>query len=372
MTKILVIEDEEAIRENIIETLELNDYDVVGAPDGSAGVSMAHEIKPDLILCDIMMGDLDGYRVLEHIRRTHDIALTPFVFLTAKADRFSMRYGMELGADDYLTKPFTTGELLTAVQTRIQRHKEIINQTDEAFQITKKQLAHVVAHELRTPLTSMNMAVQLLSYQVDSIPPDELQELIQTLASGTNRMNRLVEQMVMFTQLQTNLLSQEVVEKYARPVEVWTLLMTCSNYARLLLAGTHGVQVIIDDRDTQSMVLADNNSLRHALGELFANAIAYSPDGTQVKVTQWQSDGWVWITIVDEGIGMTQADIDDALSDFTQIDRETREQQGLGLGLPLAKKIIEIHGGSIEIHSVPNKGTQVQVALPAFMGYEES
>jgi len=69
---------------------------------------------------------------------------------------------------------------------------------------------------------------------------------------------------------------------------------------------------------------------------------------------------------------MTQADVDDALSDFTQIDRETREQQGLGLGLPLAKKIIEIHGGSIEIHSVPNKGTQVQVALPAFMGYEES
>lgn len=368
MPKILIIEDEDTIRENIMETLELNDYEVIGAHDGSEGVDMAREHEPDLILCDIMMGDVDGYGVLEDIRKTSNISLTPFVFLTAKADRDSMRHGMELGADDYLTKPFTTDELLTAVQTRIKRHQDITEQTDEAFELTKKQLAHVVAHELRTPLTSMNMAVQLLSYQVDSIPPNELQDLIQTLASGTQRMNRLVEQMVFFVQLQSGLLNESVIEKYAQPIEMWTTLMTCSSYARSLLSRPHAVQVIVDDRDTQSMILGDQNSLRHAFGELFANAMAYSPDGTKVQVTQWQSDGWVWVSIVDQGTGMTQDDINNALVDFSQIDRENREQQGLGLGLPLAKKIIEIHGGSLAIQSVPNKGTQVEVALPAFTG----
>ncbi|HVU11283.1 MAG TPA: response regulator, partial [Phototrophicaceae bacterium] len=111
MTKVLVIEDERYLLEDITELLQYTDFDVQAANSGTQGLEVAQEYIPDLIICDIMMPDLDGYQVLEQIRGNPDTANTPFIFLTAKADRDSMRQGMDLGADDYLTKPFTSTEL---------------------------------------------------------------------------------------------------------------------------------------------------------------------------------------------------------------------------------------------------------------------
>src|SRR5436190_16463046 len=125
MTKVLVIEDERYLLEDIRELLQYTDFEVQGANSGSQGLQVANEYEPDLIICDIMMPDLDGYQVLEQIRGNPETADTPFIFLTAKADRDSMRYGMDMGADDYLTKPFTSAELLTAINTRLKRQSQI-------------------------------------------------------------------------------------------------------------------------------------------------------------------------------------------------------------------------------------------------------
>ncbi|MGK7935058.1 MAG: response regulator transcription factor, partial [Xenococcaceae cyanobacterium] len=119
MSKILVIEDEQGIRENIVEMLEVENYTVLAAENGKVGVDLAHKNIPDLILCDVMMPELDGYYVLSELR-SHSMTQTiPLIFLTAKTTREDMRLGMDLGADDYLTKPFTRDELLGAVTTRI-------------------------------------------------------------------------------------------------------------------------------------------------------------------------------------------------------------------------------------------------------------
>ena len=125
MSVILVIEDEDRLRENIAQILEFGDYQVYLASNGAMGVELAQQYQPDLILCDIMMKQLDGYGVLEALRADPTTANIPLIFVTAKADRDSMRSGMELGADDYVTKPFTTSELLNAVSTRLRRHYEI-------------------------------------------------------------------------------------------------------------------------------------------------------------------------------------------------------------------------------------------------------
>jgi CRP-like cAMP-binding protein/AmiR/NasT family two-component response regulator len=121
MKKILVIEDNEDIRSNTAEILELSNYEVVTAENGKVGVSMAIECKPDLIICDIMMPELDGYGVLHAIQKNESIRHTPFIFLTAKTERNDLRKGMELGADDYLTKPFDATELLNAVDGRLKK-----------------------------------------------------------------------------------------------------------------------------------------------------------------------------------------------------------------------------------------------------------
>lgn len=120
-TIILIIEDNEDIRESTAEILELADYDVLQAHNGRSGVEMAVTHFPDLILCDIMMPELDGYGVLYMLSKNPKTAVIPFIFLTAKAERIDMRKGMEMGADDYLTKPFDDVELLNAIESRLSK-----------------------------------------------------------------------------------------------------------------------------------------------------------------------------------------------------------------------------------------------------------
>lgn len=121
MKKILVIEDNQDILENTAEILELSNYKVFTAPDGKAGVEMAMANKPDLILCDIMMPELDGYGVLHMIQKNPELQSTPFIFLTAKAEREEIRKGMSLGADDYIAKPFDPTDLLNAIEGRLRK-----------------------------------------------------------------------------------------------------------------------------------------------------------------------------------------------------------------------------------------------------------
>lgn len=119
--KILLIEDNTDVRENTAEILELANYKVFTAENGKVGVELAQKEKPDLIICDIMMPVLDGYGVLHLLSKNHETATIPFIFLTAKAERSDLRKGMEMGADDYLTKPFDEGELLKAIESRLRR-----------------------------------------------------------------------------------------------------------------------------------------------------------------------------------------------------------------------------------------------------------
>ena len=121
MKKILLIEDNTEIRENTAEILELADYQVITAENGRVGVEKAHHGKPDLIICDIMMPIMDGYSVLHLLSKTPDTSNIPFIFLTAKADRSDFRKGMEMGADDYITKPFDDVELLNAIESRLKK-----------------------------------------------------------------------------------------------------------------------------------------------------------------------------------------------------------------------------------------------------------
>src|SRR5690606_36522451 len=127
MKKILLIEDDTSLRENIEELLELSGFEVLTASNGKTGVESALRELPDLVLCDIMMPELDGYGVLEQLSLNESTRHIPFIFVTAKTERFEVRKGMDLGADDYLTKPFEEEELLGAIQSRLDKAKQYEN-----------------------------------------------------------------------------------------------------------------------------------------------------------------------------------------------------------------------------------------------------
>src|SRR5882757_9875677 len=124
MKKILIIEDEPEMRRNITALLRYHDYEPIEAPNGRAGVSLAQREKPDLVLCDVMIPELDGHGVLQALQQDADLALIPFIFLTARGEKEDLRSGMNLGADDYLTKPVANTDLVRAIETRLRRSEQ--------------------------------------------------------------------------------------------------------------------------------------------------------------------------------------------------------------------------------------------------------
>ena len=152
MKTILVIEDEKSIRSNIVRILHFGNFQVLEAPDGQAGVEIAKSYLPDLIVCDIMMPGLDGYQVFRELSEEAETAIIPFVFLSAKADRTDIRHGMSIGADDYLTKPFTSAELLQAVSARLTKQVSV---TEPYVNEMKRAATNLSQVAYTDPLTSL-------------------------------------------------------------------------------------------------------------------------------------------------------------------------------------------------------------------------
>jgi diguanylate cyclase len=152
VTKILVIEDDSTIREDIIEVLTCADFEAIGAEDGLVGIQQAKTYKPDLIICDVMMPRLDGYNVLATLRRDPEVAIIPFMFLTAKSSKIDLRQGMNLGAVDYLVKPVGQAELLEAVNTQIDRWVTIKSYYSSTIEETQRKVDYLLYFD---PLTEL-------------------------------------------------------------------------------------------------------------------------------------------------------------------------------------------------------------------------
>lgn len=187
MTKILVIEDEEAIRENILELLTAENFEAAGAENGLVGVSIAREILPDLIICDVMMPDLDGYGVLTALRQDPVTAAIPFIFLTAKAERADLRQAMESGADDYVTKPCTPTELLKAIAARLKRQNSITKPYTQALRQAAERLNHLLHYDSVTNLPNR----LLLRERFTQIISDRQENSVALLFLGLDRFSRI-------------------------------------------------------------------------------------------------------------------------------------------------------------------------------------
>jgi EAL domain-containing protein (putative c-di-GMP-specific phosphodiesterase class I) len=165
MKKILVIEDEQLIRENILKLLKAEGFDVTGAENGAQGLYAAVSNVPDVIICDVMMPELDGYGVLVALRSNPVTATVPFVFLTGKADRSEMRQGMELGADDYLTKPFSKAELVGAISSRLKKQEAVAEQYN-TLRAQGSEFIQNTADKLEQIKTSLCNALEREEFQV--------------------------------------------------------------------------------------------------------------------------------------------------------------------------------------------------------------
>ncbi|HVU10608.1 MAG TPA: response regulator [Phototrophicaceae bacterium] len=359
--KILVIEDDVDIRSDIAEILEFEGLSCVVAPDGLTGTNAARQETPDLIICDVMMPGLDGYDVLRELRSDPQTVNIPFIFLTAKADRPSVRYGMEIGADDYLTKPFTPDELMKAIRTRLARKADLDAQYRQESKSLQESMLHALPHELRTPLFEIMGGADMLLMDTASLTPEDTTSLAQMIARASKRLQRLLENYLLYAQLEIISLdpSRSVALRQVTMDSPATLIREIATSKASLAGRSRDLRLNL--RDGQVCISAEN--LNKVAEEILDNAFKFSKSDSPVTVSSGIWEGQYLLEVKDEGRGMSTEQIK-RVGAFTQFGRELYEQQGVGLGLIIATRMVELHQGELSIRSLPEQGTRILIKLP--------
>jgi two-component system, sensor histidine kinase and response regulator len=369
MKKILVIEDNRSIRESILQLLEAEGFNVIGAADGQVGTKVAQEYLPDLILCDVVMPGLDGYGVLANLRQHLDTSTIPFIFLTSMSAKESFRYGMQLGADDYLTKPCSPEELLGAITSRFEKQAAIITHSQKQLDNLRNSIALSLPHEFRTPLNGILGLTEVLIEDHEHIDRQEILEIAQGVHRSAERLYKLIQNFLLYAELETALRDSERIE--------------------LLRSGrTHYPKVLIADIATQiarqmnreadlslslqnAMVQISDFNLKKIVEELVSNAFKFSKPGTPVSLMATVQNDGLYLYVSDKGRGMTPEQLAN-LGAYMQFERKFYEQQGSGLGLAIAKRMVEIHGGQLTIKSILGEETTIQVTFPSGPDYSSN
>ncbi|MEG4216166.1 response regulator [Microcoleus sp. Pol14C6] len=361
MAKILVIEDEEAIRENILELLEAEDFEGIGAINGKVGINLAIEQIPDLILCDMMMPEVDGHGVIKALRSEPLTATIPFIFLTAKADKVDVRTGMELGADDYITKPCTPQELLKAIAIRLEKQKTISRQSQKTLDELRTNISMSLPHELRTPLNAILGFSELILSEYKVLEESDILEMIGQIQTSGHRLYRLIQNFLLYAELEIAATNPELL-KEMRNSEFSCVKSLLSQKARQQAKHanrTDDLQLNLQD----ASVAMDSVRLAKIVEELLDNAFKFSLEGTPVLLSTFVENQTFILSVKDQGRGMT-ADQIAQLEAYRQFDRKLYQQAGLGLGLAIVQRLAELHGGEFKIESLPQQETIVCVSLP--------
>ncbi len=376
MNKILIIEDEDDIRDIIVEILTAHGYQVIDTDNGETGINLAIAHHPDLILCDIMMPGIDGYEVLRQLHGNPSTDVIPFIFLTAKAAKEDMRQAMELGADDYLSKPFTRAELLGAVKIRLEKKRLLQQQSEKKLDDLRQNLARSLPHELLTPLNGILGFAKLLSDQATKITADELKEMSEMIETSAWRLHRTIQNFLLHAQLEIMRQEPQRLESFLRGETGSTQLILQVIAQKKAQEFNRTEDLHLDLEDTPLPVA--ENWLSKIAKELIDNAFKFSQPGSIVAVKTRINAPEFILTVCDRGRGMTAQQIAN-VGAYVQFERQLYEQQGSGLGLVIAQELIKCYGGRISIESSPKKGTTVSAIFPLnrkqeiienFQGYE--
>ena len=358
--KILIIDDTPEIRMIIAETLSLYGFETLTAEDGLSGAEVAGEQLPDLVICDINMPKLDGYGTLKAMREREATAGIPFIFLTGAADKSDVRRGMELGADDYLTKPFTHKELMAAVNTRLDKQAELQRQSDKRLNELRGNITLALPHELRTPLNGIMGLAQIMIEDYATMPPAEVLETSRFIHDSALRLHRLIENFLVYSQIELMASEAKVIDTSSavKPVTVQDFIPEIARK----IAARHKREGDLLLKLEEASLLVPAENLSKIVEEVGDNAFKFSEPGKPVLIAAVVANSQCRISFTDKGRGMTPEQIS-RIAPHMQFERHTFEQQGAGLGLVIAKRITELLGGQFQVESKVGQGTAVSVTF---------
>jgi signal transduction histidine kinase len=354
MHTILIIDDDEPILATFGFTLENAGYHAIMAHGGVEGLDQISKQVPDVILCDVNMPGMNGWEVLKRVRADPDTAHVQFVLMTGNLRDIKPRTGMEVGADDFLVKPFGQQELLNAVEARLHRADVHRKLAQDAAKSVRTNLRSTLPHEFFTPLAGILGIVELLRDKDAPLSPEDTDEFLTEIQQAGWRLHRTLNNYFTALNLEQTSPAEEILPDLA--------------HDRLKKAVQNGIEAAVKrhGRERDLEILLADTSIRGVSAdvsviteELVENACVYSPPGTLIRV-ELSASGT--LTVSDEGRGMSRDQIRE-VDAFRQFDRKKYEQQGLGLGLFLVQRIAANSGATFEIDSAPDQGTRVTVGF---------
>ena len=348
MKKILVIEDEHDIRDSIQEIVEMAGYEATPANNGAAGLMELMHHHYDLIICDVMMPEMDGFSLLATLKKDASF-VTPFIFLTAKVQANDLRAGMSLGADDYLHKPFKSKELLAAIETRLSKHEKLNQLQAQKAAMLEKTIELMVGHEFKTPMNGIINFNALIAEKASSLNNEKLPSLCSYLQISAERLLTTYGKINTYYKLQKAVhVSALADDNHLDPHHIIDTIKS-------VMHKQNRSNDLVFQEPTPPLFFS--KLMHEAIKELIENACKFSEKDTPITVSITTENLKHKISITNQ----TSHNNAFALNNyrlFEQHDRASNEQQGLGIGLAISKLIVGMHQGSIEFLDAEKNTTE--------------
>ncbi|MGQ9368895.1 ATP-binding response regulator [Azospirillum sp. A39] len=381
---ILIVDDNTANVDLLREILHHDGYRRIrGETDPRRVPALCEAERYDLLLLDIRMPHMSGFELMERLKVIYAGDYVPVLVLTAQTDQETRRKSLELGANDFLTKPFIAWELLHRVRNMLEirtlyrrvaeQNRELegrvaertaalsqaldaVRQADRA----KLDFLSVMSHELRTPLNSIiGFAEVMASQSLGPLGHPDYREYVKLIEESGKVLLTMVNNILDYTRGATG-----TIELDESDVALPALLSGCAN---LMLPKAQPKNIAVAVAACPAVVLrADHRRLREMLLSLLDNAIKFTGSGGHVSVEAATGDDGVAIRVSDDGPGIAPDIVDRLFNPFTQGERTLiRQHEGIGLGLPIVRRFAELHGGNVDLDSAPGRGTVVTIRLPS-------
>jgi two-component system sensor histidine kinase/response regulator len=347
--KILIVDDTVDTVELLKKRFRAEGYDTAEAYDGEEALKQVAEYHPDLIVLDVMMPKLDGYEVCQRLKIDENTRYIPILMLTAKSDVESKIKGLDIGADDYLPKPFDYKELSARVRSLLTikaAHEKLVEEEKSG---ALEQMMDQVAHEIRNPLTSIGGFARKVYGKLPEGDPNK--KYMEMIINDVVILESMIKQLI---ELKTMAIS------FKKPTNINDLIMKALKLFEQEF-NEKAIDVQSELADNLPLIPADEKLLKRALCNLIKNSIEAMAGGTKVlRIASRLSEGRIEILVSDTGKGIPSEELKKIFDPFV-----TSKIYGPGLGLTFIYKIIQDHNGTISVESEPGKGTTFTISFPA-------
>ncbi len=364
--RILIIDDEEIVRDSCTQILSTKNYEIATADNGTDGLALLKEFQPDLALVDLKMPGISGFEVLDQIH-AYDPTIVAIV-ITGFATVSSAVEAMKKGTYDFLPKPFTPDELRMLVRRGLERRKLVLETIAlrKEKELLREHFAAIVSHELKSPLGAVQQNLFVLA--------DDLEEkLTEEQKKKLERLQIRIRDMVTMINTWLRVISVDISK--IREDFKTTSIETVIDKA-LESIGTHAVRKDISIKPDLSaslpQVSGNEGTLVEAITNILNNAVKYSRVGGKIEITAIQDNENVVITVIDDGVGIAEEDLPHIFEDFYSGKARPEGERSSGVGLAITQRIIDAHDGRISVKSKLGEGSSFTIHLPVLKNNELS